>query len=133
VKTPREAITALRSAVVTALKSPRWRSAWTTWPTGNRQRAEEFAAYIRSEIEKLAKILKQVGAKPRVRHSFIKERRHERFRAGSIPEGMEILRKMGREETMMNQKRLYPDLYDLSVAPVSARWSRPHLQHPRRD
>jgi len=32
--------------------------------------------------------------------------------------GMEVLRKMGREKTMLNQKELYPDLYKLSVGSV---------------
>ena len=35
---------------------------------------------------------------------------------------------MGRLETMMNQKRLYPELYDLSVGYLFGEiWSRPHL------
>ena len=64
-KTPREAIVALRGAVVLALKAPAVAKrmddlgyvAMGTEP-------EAFGAYIKSEIEKLAKILKQVGAKP---------------------------------------------------------------------
>jgi tripartite-type tricarboxylate transporter receptor subunit TctC len=65
VKTPREAIVTLRNAVVTSMKSP---------PVAKRMEdlgyvaignpPEAFAAYMKSEIEKLAKILKQVGAKP---------------------------------------------------------------------
>ena len=35
------------------------------------------------------------------------------FEQDRFKKGMDILRKMGREDTMMNQKRLYPDLYDL--------------------
>jgi 4-carboxymuconolactone decarboxylase len=29
--------------------------------------------------------------------------------------GMQVLRKMGRENLMLNQKELYPDMYDMSV------------------
>ena len=47
----------------------------------------------------------------------------ERFR-----KGMDILRRMGREQTMMDQKRLYPGLDDLSVGYLFGEiWSRPHL------
>ena len=64
-KTPREAIAALRGAAVSALKNSTVAKrmddlgyvAMGTEP-------EAFGAYIKSEIEKLAKILKQVGAKP---------------------------------------------------------------------
>lgn len=42
--------------------------------------------------------------------------------------GMEILTQMGRQETMLNQKEVYPDLYDLSVGYLFGEiWSRPHL------
>ena len=42
--------------------------------------------------------------------------------------GMEVLRKMGREKTMLNQKELYPDLYELSVGYLFGEiWSRGHL------
>jgi len=42
--------------------------------------------------------------------------------------GMEILKQMGRQDTMMNQKELYPDLYNLSVGYLFGEiWSRPHL------
>ncbi|MBT4589731.1 MAG: carboxymuconolactone decarboxylase family protein [Rhodospirillaceae bacterium] len=42
--------------------------------------------------------------------------------------GMEMLEKMGRDETMLNQKELYPDLYEFSVANLFGDiWSRPHL------
>jgi 4-carboxymuconolactone decarboxylase len=42
--------------------------------------------------------------------------------------GMEILKQMGREHTMMNQKELYPDLYNLSLGYLFGEiWSRPHL------
>jgi 4-carboxymuconolactone decarboxylase len=45
-----------------------------------------------------------------------------------MKKGFEILRKMGREQTMFNQKALYPDLYDLSVGYLFGEiWSRPHL------
>jgi tripartite-type tricarboxylate transporter receptor subunit TctC len=63
-KTPREAITALRNAVLAAYKVPAVarRMEDLGYVQGGSQ-PEEFAAYIRSEIDKLAKILKQVGAK----------------------------------------------------------------------
>jgi 4-carboxymuconolactone decarboxylase len=42
--------------------------------------------------------------------------------------GVAILRKMGRERTMLNQKELYPDLYNLSVGYLFGEiWSRPGL------
>ena len=42
--------------------------------------------------------------------------------------GMEILKQMGRQDTMTNQKELYPDLYNLSVGYLFGEiWSRPHL------
>jgi len=48
--------------------------------------------------------------------------------------GMEILREMGREGTMMNQKELYPDLYKLSVGYLFGEiWSRPHLSIRERE
>jgi tripartite-type tricarboxylate transporter receptor subunit TctC len=63
-KTPREAIAALRNAVLAAYKVPAVarRMEDLGYVQGGSQ-PEEFAAYIRSEIDKLAKILKQVGAK----------------------------------------------------------------------
>ena len=48
--------------------------------------------------------------------------------------GMEILKQMGRENTMMDQKVLYPDLYDLSVGYLFGEiWSRPHLSIRERE
>ena len=42
--------------------------------------------------------------------------------------GFEVLKKMGRLETMLNQKELYPDLYDFSVGYLFGEiWTRPHL------
>ena len=42
--------------------------------------------------------------------------------------GFQVLRKMGRLQTMMDQKVLYPDLYDLSVGHLFGDiWTRPHL------
>ena len=42
--------------------------------------------------------------------------------------GFKILQQMGREDTMLNQKELYPDLYNLSVGYLFGEiWSRPHL------
>jgi len=64
-KTPREAIAALRNSVVAALKNATVAKRMDDLgyvASGNEP--EAFGAYIKSEIEKLAKILKQVGAKP---------------------------------------------------------------------
>ena len=48
--------------------------------------------------------------------------------------GMEVLRKMGREKTMLNQKELYPDLYELSVGYLFGEvWSRGHLSLRERE
>jgi len=45
-----------------------------------------------------------------------------------MKKGFEVLRKMGRLGTMMNQQELYPDLYDLSVGYLFGEiWTRPHL------
>ena len=50
------------------------------------------------------------------------------FEAQRMKKGFEVLKKMGRENTMMNQKEYYPDLYDLSVGYLFGEiWSRPHL------
>jgi 4-carboxymuconolactone decarboxylase len=50
------------------------------------------------------------------------------FEKDRFEKGMEVLRKMGRENTMMNQKELYPDLYNLSVGYLFGEiWSRGHL------
>ena len=50
------------------------------------------------------------------------------FEQERFKKGMDVLQKMGREETMMNQKRIYPDLYDLSVGYLFGEiWSRGHL------
>ena len=50
------------------------------------------------------------------------------FEKQRFDKGMEVLTKMGREQTMLNQKELYPDLYDLSVGYLFGEiWSRGHL------
>ncbi|MDH3288234.1 MAG: carboxymuconolactone decarboxylase family protein [Betaproteobacteria bacterium] len=50
------------------------------------------------------------------------------FEQDRMNKGMEILKQMGRQDTMMNQKELYPDLYNLSVGYLFGEiWSRPHL------
>src|SRR5215510_4754648 len=50
------------------------------------------------------------------------------FEKRRFDKGMEVLKQMGRENTMMNQKELYPDLYNLSVGYLFGEiWSRPHL------
>ena len=42
--------------------------------------------------------------------------------------GMELLKKMGREELMMDQKELLPELYDMSVGHLFGDvWARPGL------
>ena len=42
--------------------------------------------------------------------------------------GMELLKKMGREELMMDQKDLYPELYEISVGHLFGDvWARPGL------
>jgi 4-carboxymuconolactone decarboxylase len=50
------------------------------------------------------------------------------FEKKRFDKGMEVLKQMGREKTMLNQKELYPDLYDLSVGYLFGEiWSRGHL------
>ena len=45
-----------------------------------------------------------------------------------MKKGFEVLKEMGRLGTMMNQKELYPELYDLSVGYLFGEiWTRPHL------
>jgi tripartite-type tricarboxylate transporter receptor subunit TctC len=64
-KTSREAIGTLRSSVVAALKNPAVSKRMDDLgyvASGNTP--DEFAAFIKLEIEKLAKILRQMGAKP---------------------------------------------------------------------
>jgi 4-carboxymuconolactone decarboxylase len=42
--------------------------------------------------------------------------------------GFAVLKQLGREGTMLNQKALYPDVYDLSVGYLFGEiWTRPHL------
>lgn len=51
-----------------------------------------------------------------------------------MKKGFEILKEMGREDTMLNQKELYPDLYNLSVGYLFGEiWSRPHLSLRERE
>ena len=46
----------------------------------------------------------------------------------SFERGMDILKKMGREKLMMNQKELYPPMYEMSVAHLFGNvWARPGL------
>jgi len=61
-KTPREAVAQARSAVVAALKNPviAKRMDDLGYVAGGNT-SEEFAAFIKAEIEKLARIVKQVG------------------------------------------------------------------------
>ena len=45
-----------------------------------------------------------------------------------LERGLEMLKKMGREDTMLDQKELYPDLYDISAGHLFGDvWSRPNL------
>ena len=45
-----------------------------------------------------------------------------------MKKGLQILKKMGRLGTMTDQKRLYPELYDLSLGYLFGEiWTRPHL------
>jgi 4-carboxymuconolactone decarboxylase len=42
--------------------------------------------------------------------------------------GMQVLKKMGREKLMINQKALYPEMYDMSVGHLFGDvWGRPGL------
>ena len=46
----------------------------------------------------------------------------------SFKRGMQVLKKMGREKLMMNQKELYPEMYEMSVAHLFGDvWARPGL------
>ena len=64
-KTPREAIATLRNAVAASMKSPAVAKRMDDLGyVAIGDQPEEFAAYIKTEIDKLARILKQVGAKP---------------------------------------------------------------------
>ena len=46
----------------------------------------------------------------------------------SFRRGMQVLKRMGREKLMLNQKALYPDLYEMSVAHLFGEvWGRPGL------
>ena len=46
----------------------------------------------------------------------------------SFERGMKTLKKMGREKLMLNQKALYPDMYEMSVAHLFGDvWARPGL------
>jgi len=45
-----------------------------------------------------------------------------------LKRGFEKLQEMGRQDTMLNQKNLYPDLYEMSVGHLFGDiWNRPHL------
>ena len=46
----------------------------------------------------------------------------------SFERGMKTLKKMGREKLMLNQKALYPEMYEMSVAHLFGDvWARPGL------
>jgi 4-carboxymuconolactone decarboxylase len=54
--------------------------------------------------------------------------RSKRDYAERFERGMEVLRKMGRENLMMNQKEIYPDMYEMSVGHLFGDvWGRPGL------
>ena len=56
------------------------------------------------------------------------------FEKKRFDKGMEVLKAMGREKTMQDQKELYPDLYDLSVGYLFGEiWSRGHLSLRERE
>ena len=56
------------------------------------------------------------------------------FEKKRFDKGMEVLTQMGREKTMLNQKELYPDLYELSVGYLFGEiWSRGHLSLRERE
>lgn len=56
------------------------------------------------------------------------------FEQERMKRGFEVLREMGRLDTMMNQKELYPDLYNLSVGYLFGEiWTRPHLDIRERE
>tara|TARA_B100000315_G_C14440897_1_gene524626 strand:+ start:413 stop:832 length:420 start_codon:yes stop_codon:yes gene_type:complete len=45
-----------------------------------------------------------------------------------LKRGFEKLAEMGREDTMLNQKELYPELYEMSIGHLFGDvWNRPHL------
>ena len=45
-----------------------------------------------------------------------------------LERGLDMLKQMGREGTMLDQKELYPNLYEMSAGHVFGNvWSRPHL------
>ena len=45
-----------------------------------------------------------------------------------LNKGFEKLREMGREDSMLDQQELYPELYELSVGHLFGDiWNRPHL------
>jgi 4-carboxymuconolactone decarboxylase len=57
-----------------------------------------------------------------------------KFEQERMKKGFEVLKQMGREETMLNQKELYPELYDLSVGYLFGEiWTRPHLSIRERE
>jgi 4-carboxymuconolactone decarboxylase len=50
------------------------------------------------------------------------------FQNERMKKGFKVLKKMGRLQTMMDQKEFYPELYDLSVGYLFGEiWTRPHL------
>ena len=52
----------------------------------------------------------------------------QQSKSESFKRGMEVLRKMGRERLMLNQKELYPPMYEMSVAHLFGDvWARPGL------
>lgn len=54
--------------------------------------------------------------------------------AERMKRGFEVLKEMGRLDTMLNQKELYPDLYNLSVGYLFGEiWTRPHLNLRERE
>ncbi len=58
----------------------------------------------------------------------MKKTKAKRGHDASFERGMQVLKKMGRENLMLNQKALYPEMYEMSVAHLFGDvWSRPGL------
>jgi len=59
---------------------------------------------------------------------MIKRKTTKRDYDARFERGMRVLRKMGREKLMLNQKALYPEMYEMSVGHLFGDvWGRPGL------
>jgi 4-carboxymuconolactone decarboxylase len=62
------------------------------------------------------------------RNSVMKKTMKRRDYDARFERGMRVLKKMGRENLMLNQKALYPDMYEMSVGHLFGDvWGRPGL------